>query len=105
MAAEAKKKFVPPNPCVLLWDEKKIERNKQKEVRMMVMVAGDERPPNMIGSYSLADGKGNTVAETVVKKAKDTMVENRKKRRHNSNLINHFPTSEGVSQVSEQANE
>ena len=31
-----------------------------------------------------------------------TMVENRKKHRQNSNLINHFPTSEGVS---ERANE
>ena len=35
----------------------------------------------------------------------DTMVENRKKHRQNNNLIIHFPTSEGVSEVSERANE
>ena len=34
-----------------------------------------------------------------------TMVENRKKHRQNSNLIIPFPTSEGVSEVSERANE
>ena len=34
-----------------------------------------------------------------------TMVENGKEHRQNSKLINHFPTSEGVSEVSEQANE
>ena len=34
-----------------------------------------------------------------------TMVENGKKHRQNSHLINHFPTSEGVSEVSERANE
>ena len=34
-----------------------------------------------------------------------TMVENRKKHRQNSHLIIHFPTSEGVSEVSERANE
>ena len=67
MAAEAKEKFVPPDPCILLWDEKRIERNKQEEVRMVVMVAGDERPPNMIGSFPLPDGKGSSVAEAVVK--------------------------------------
>ena len=33
-----------------------------------------------------------------------TMVENRKKLRHNSHPIIHFPTSEGVSEVSERAN-
>ena len=32
-----------------------------------------------------------------------TMVENRKKHRQNSHLIIHFPTSEGVSDVSERA--
>ena len=34
-----------------------------------------------------------------------TMVENGKKHRQNSHLIIHFPTSEGVSEVSERANE
>ena len=34
-----------------------------------------------------------------------TMVQNRKKHRINSHLIIHFPTSEGVSKVSERANE
>ena len=34
-----------------------------------------------------------------------TMVQNRKKHRTNSHPIIHFPTSEGVSKVSEQANE
>ena len=29
----------------------------------------------------------------------------KKKHRQNSNLINHFPTSEGVSELSERANE
>ena len=32
-----------------------------------------------------------------------TMVENRKKHKQNSHPIIHFPTSQGVSQVSEQA--
>ena len=57
-----------------MWDEKRIERNKQEEVRMVVMVAGEERPPNMIGSFPLADGKGSKVAEAVVKKAKEWKV-------------------------------
>ena len=35
----------------------------------------------------------------------DTMVENRKKHRQNSHLIIHCPKSEGVSGVSERANE
>ena len=35
----------------------------------------------------------------------DTMVENGKKDRQNSHLIIHCPTSEGVSEVSERANE
>ena len=34
-------------------------------------------------------------------KKPNTMVENRKKHRQNSNLINHFPMSEGMSKVSE----
>ena len=34
-----------------------------------------------------------------------TMVENGKKHRQNSHLINHCPTSEGVSEVSKRANE
>ena len=34
-----------------------------------------------------------------------TVGQNRKKHRMNSHLINHFPTSEGVSEVSERANE
>ena len=38
-------------------------------------------------------------------KVRFTMVENGKKHRQNSNLINQFPTSEGVSEVSERANE
>ena len=37
---------------------------------MPVLVAGDERDPKMIGSFELVDGKGATVAETVVKEAK-----------------------------------
>ena len=36
---------------------------------------------------------------------KCTMVENGKKHRQNSHLIIHFPTSEGVSEVSERASE
>ena len=35
----------------------------------------------------------------------DTVVENRKKHRQNSHLLIHFPMSEGVSEVSERANE
>ena len=38
-------------------------------------------------------------------KYRHTMVENRKKHGQNSHLINDFPTSEGVSEVSERANE
>ena len=38
-------------------------------------------------------------------KERGTMVKNRKKHRQNSHLIIHFPTSEGVSEVSERANE
>ena len=38
-------------------------------------------------------------------KGMGTMVENRKKHRQNSHLTIHCPTSEGVSEVSERANE
>ena len=41
---------------------------------MVVMVEGEKRPPNMIGSFPLADGKGSKVAEAVVKKAKEWKV-------------------------------
>ena len=39
------------------------------------------------------------------KYSKRTMVENGKKHRQNSHLIIRFPTSEGVSEVSERVNE
>ena len=41
----------------------------------------------------------------IIGELRDTMVEKRKKHRQNSHLIIHFPTSEGVSKVSERANE
>ena len=46
---------------------------------MVVMVAGVKIPPNIISSFPIADEKGSTVAEAVLKKATYTMVENRKK--------------------------
>ena len=43
--------------------------------------------------------------KTMLRKKRSTMVENKKKHRQNSHLIIVFPTSEGVSEVSERASE
>ena len=47
----------------------------------------------------------DSIDEISISKRESTMVENGKKHRQNCYLIIHFPTSEGVSEVSERANE
>ena len=69
MAVDEKKSWKPPVHCVLMWDEKKIERNGEEEIRMPVLVAGDERPPTLIGSVKLENGKAPTITEGVVSQA------------------------------------
>ena len=49
MAADEKEGWKPPVHCVLMWDEKKIERDGEEEIRMPVMAAGDGRPPYPLG--------------------------------------------------------
>ena len=69
MAEAEKRKYNAPNPCVLQWDEKRMERYGEEQIRMPLVVSGDERPPKMLGSYELNDGKAATIKETVVKEA------------------------------------
>ena len=66
---EKKANFVPPKAPVLQWDEKKIIRHGEVENRMAVSIAGDERPPQHIGSFLLENGKAETVATEVVSNA------------------------------------
>ena len=60
--------YEPPEAPILCWDEKKIERN-GGENRLPVAICGDERSPQHIGSFLLENGRGETVAETVVTEA------------------------------------
>lgn len=50
MAEAEKRKYKAPNPCVLQWDEKRMERYGEEQIRMPLVVSGDERPPKMLGS-------------------------------------------------------
>ena len=47
-----------------MWDEKGVERNGEHQIRMPVLVAGDD--PQLIGSVQLPDGKGPTIGGAVV---------------------------------------
>ena len=53
----------------------------------------------------LLTNHSRTVGQSIQNRYQSTMVDNRKEHRQNSHLIIHFPTSEGVSEVSERANE
>ena len=40
----------------------------EEQIRMPLVVSGDERPPIILESYEVKDGKATTIEETVVKK-------------------------------------
>ena len=65
MAEAEKQKYKAPNPCVLQWDEKRMERYGEEQIGMPLVVSGDKRPPKILGSYELNDGKAATIKETV----------------------------------------
>ena len=67
-AEEKRTAYVPPEAPILIWDEKKMskhDRTPAMENRMPVAIAGDERPPQHIGSFLLEDGTGDTVSSTI----------------------------------------
>ena len=45
---EEKQEWSPPDPAALLWNEKRIERDGKEEIRMAVLVCGDDRPAKLI---------------------------------------------------------
>ena len=49
--------------------KKRMERYGEEQIRMALVVSGFERPPKMLGSYELNDGKAAMIKETVVKEA------------------------------------
>ena len=60
IAKEVKEEWVAPDAPILHWDEKKITRHEKEEIRMPVLVSGDERPPRLLGSFKLENGKSLT---------------------------------------------
>ena len=44
-----------------------MERYGKEQIRMPLVVSGDERPPKMLESFEINDGKAATNEETVVK--------------------------------------
>ena len=46
------------------------------QVRLVVLAGGDERPPKLLGSFPIADGKAETVAKEVIAKAKEWKIGN-----------------------------
>ena len=44
-----------------------MERYGKEQIRMPLVVSGDERPLKMLESYEVKDGKAATIEETVVK--------------------------------------
>ena len=54
----------------IFWDEKKVVRDGKEDVRLVVLIGGDERPPKAIGSFPIADGKAETVSNEVIKQTK-----------------------------------
>ena len=64
-AEEKRESWVAPEYPIILWDEKKIERQDETENCMAVLVCGDERAPQHLGSVLLGDGRGETVAREV----------------------------------------
>ena len=67
-AEQKRQAYVPPEAPIFIWDEKKMnkhDRTPAMENRMPVAIAGDERPPQHIGSFLLDDGTGDTVSSTV----------------------------------------
>ena len=69
-ADKDKESWVPPVAPILQWDEKKDkDRDGKEEIRMPVVVSGDERPPKSIGSFKLPSSKAISIATTVVEEA------------------------------------
>ena len=46
-----------------------MERYGKEQIIMPLVVSGDERPPKMLESYEINDGKVATIEESVVKEA------------------------------------
>ena len=44
-----------------------MERYGKEQIRMPLVVSGDERPPKMLESYEINDRKAATIEESVVK--------------------------------------
>ena len=65
-AEEKRESYKPPAAPIILSDGKKVERNKVTEERLSIAIAGDERKPQHVGSFALADGKGETIAKETV---------------------------------------
>ena len=65
-----KEKWSPPNPLVLMWDEKKMDKDGQDQIRMPILAAGDDRPPHMLGSFKIPNGKAASIRDTVMKETK-----------------------------------
>ena len=63
-----KESYTPPEHPIILWDEKKLQRNQKAENRMPVVIVGDGKEQH-IGSFLLADGRAETVATEVVTQA------------------------------------
>ena len=43
----------------------------KEEIRLVVLVSGDERPPKSIGSFPIPDGRAETISREVIKQAKE----------------------------------
>ena len=65
-ANEKRESYKPPDAPIVLSDGKKVERNGIVEERLTISIAGDERPPQHIGSFPLVDAKGETIAKETV---------------------------------------
>ena len=63
---DQKEGFVPPEIPIMMFDEKEVERYQVKEKRLAILIAGDKRPPQLVGSVVIPNGKGSTVAESVM---------------------------------------
>ena len=46
-----------------------MERYGKEQIKMPLVVSGEERPPKLLESYEINDGKAATIEETVVKEA------------------------------------
>ena len=58
--------YKPPEVPIVLWDEKRMSVDGVVQNRMPIAICGDERKPQHIGSFSLPDGKSETIKSEVV---------------------------------------